>query len=129
MSQGDLLVVMEPFNAPVSGAKIAVKILVGINAEQENDLPSAILAFTKAVKLEDILIYNKPEYWLLPARQYLGSALLKAGSFSKAATIFKADLKENPNNHCALQGLFESLQKQQQSTAASVVKIQLEKQL
>ncbi len=129
MNQVDMLVVMEPFNAPVSGAKIAEKILVGIIAEQENDLPAAILAFTEAVKLEDALIYNEPKDWLLAARQYLGNALLKAGLFSKATTVFKADLKENPNNHWALQGLFESLQKQQQNAAASIVKILLRKTL
>jgi len=127
MNKGDMLVVLEPFNAPVSAAKIAEKLLAGIIAEQENDLPTAILAFNYAVEFEDALIYNEPKDWLLPARQYLGNALLKAGSFSKAATIFKADLKENPNNHWALQGLYESLQKLKQTSAARIIKIQLEK--
>lgn len=127
MNLGDMLVVLEPFNAPVSAAKVAEKLLEGIIAEQENDLPTAILAFNKAVEFEDALIYNEPKDWLLPARQYLGDALWKEGSFSKAATIFKADLKENPNNHWALQGLYKSLQKQKQYSAARVIKIQLEK--
>jgi len=92
MSKPEMMFVMEPFNAPASAAKIAEKLLEGIIAEQENDLPTATLAFTEAVKFEDALIYDEPKDWLLPARQYLGEALFKADLFSKAATVFKADL-------------------------------------
>lgn len=60
-------------------------------------------------------------------RTYLGAALLKAGSFLKAESIFKEDLKENPNNHWSLRGLYESLQKQEKHTAAGIFKKQLDK--
>ena len=125
--QPDMLVVMQPFNAPADAAKVAEKLLDGIITEQENDLSTALLSFSEAVKNEDALIYNEPKDWLLPARTYLGAALLKAGSFLKAESIFKEDLKENPNNHWSLRGLYESLQKQKKHTAAGIIKKQLDK--
>jgi tetratricopeptide (TPR) repeat protein len=127
MDKGDMLVVLPPFNAPVDAAKVAEKLLAGIIAEQQNDLPNAIVLFTEAVKNEDRMIYTEPQDWLLPAREYLGGALLKEGSFAKATTIFKEDLKENPNNHWSLKGLYESLQKQHDDAAAGPVKKQLDK--
>jgi len=127
INKPDMLVVLQPFNAPIDAAKVAQKLLEGTIAEQENNLPNAIKLFTEAVKAEDAMIYNEPQDWLLPARQYLGAALLKSGSYSNAATIFKEDLKENPNNHWSLKGLYESLQKQQQSSEAALIKKQLDK--
>jgi tetratricopeptide (TPR) repeat protein len=126
MHDPEMLIVMEPFNAPADAAKVAEKLLAGIIAEQQNDLPNAIALFTEAVKNEDVMIYNEPKDWLLPARPYLGAALLKQGEFVKAVNIFREDLKGNPNNHWALKGLYESLQKQKDYTAAGKVKKQLE---
>jgi tetratricopeptide (TPR) repeat protein len=123
----DMLVVMQPFNAPIAAANVAQKLLEGIIAEQENDFTTAISLFSEAAKAEDALIYNEPKDWLIPARQYLGAALLKSGAYLKAATVFKEDLKENPNNHWSLKGLYESLQKQRQFSAAELIKEQLNK--
>ncbi|MDB5278657.1 MAG: hypothetical protein JWR61_3612 [Ferruginibacter sp.] len=125
MLLGDMLVVMQPFNAPADASKVAEKLLAGIIAEQENNLGSAIRLFTEAVNNETELIYNEPRDWLLPAREYLGAALLKSGSFTEAERIFEEDLKENPTNHWALKGLYECLQKQQNKAGAALVKKQL----
>lgn len=127
MTHPDMLVVMEPFNSPADAAKIAQKLLEGVIAEQENDLTKAIAFFTEAAKYEAALIYNEPQDWLLPANEYLGNAFLKAGAFSQAENIFKKDLKENPNNHWSLKGLYESLLKQKQNSPANLIKKQLDK--
>ncbi|MEO5892984.1 MAG: hypothetical protein ABIQ31_22230, partial [Ferruginibacter sp.] len=74
MGQPGMLVVLQPFNAPADGAKVAEKLLEGIIAEQENDLPAAINSFTEAVKNESAMVYNEPKDWILPARPYLGAA-------------------------------------------------------
>ena len=76
---------------------------------------------------EDALIYNEPKDWLLPAREYLGDALLKSGNATKAETIFKEDLKENPNNHWALYGLYQALAEQKKNAAAIIIKKQFDK--
>ncbi|MEP7142409.1 MAG: hypothetical protein ABI707_06050 [Ferruginibacter sp.] len=127
MNHPDMLVVMQPFNAPAGAAKVIEKLLEGIIAEQENDLATAAMLLSEAVKNEAAMIYNEPKDWILPARPWLGDVLLKARSFSKAENIFKEDLKENPNNHWSLKGLYESLQKQKKNTEAGLVKKQLDK--
>lgn len=129
MNKPDMLVVMQPFNAPVAAATVAQKILEGIIAEQENDLPNAIRLFTEAVTAEDALVYNEPKDWLIPARHYLGAALLKSNDYLKAADVFKGDLKESPNNHWSLKGLYESLQKQRKFAEAKLVKNLLDKSI
>ena len=63
----------------------------------------------------------------MPARQYLGDALLKAGNAAKAEKNFREDLKENPNNHWSLYGLYQSLKKQKKNTDATTVKKQFDK--
>ena len=123
----DMLVTMEPFNAPADAAKVAAKMLAGIIALKENDFPKAIQLLNEAVASEDALIYNEPKDWLIPARQYLGDALLKSGNAAKAAMIFKEDLKENPNNHWALYGLYKALTQQKKMAEALGIKKQFDK--
>jgi Tfp pilus assembly protein PilF len=53
--------------------------------------------------------------------------LLKSGDAAKAEKIFKEDLQENPNNHWALYGLYQSLIKQKKNAAAVIVKKQFDK--
>ena len=127
MQAQDMLVVMQPFNAPADAAKVAVKILSGTIAMQENNVTYAIQLLNEAVANEDAMIYNEPKDWLLPAREYLGQFLLKAGNLKKAETIFKEDLKENPGNHWALYGLYQALYQQKKTGEASIIKKQFAK--
>jgi tetratricopeptide (TPR) repeat protein len=126
MQAADLKVVMPPFNAPVDAAKVAVKILAGVIAEQDHDLNKAIALLNEAVVNEDAMIYDEPKDWLLPAKEYLGNALLKSGDAAKAETVFKKDLQENPKNHWALYGLYQSLLKQKKNDDAVNVKKQFD---
>ncbi len=123
----DMLVTMEPFNAPADAAKVAAKMLAGVIALKETDFPKAIQLLNEAVASEDALIYNEPKDWLIPARQYLGDALLKSGNAAKAVVIFKEDLKENPNNHWALYGLYKALTQQKKMAEAVNIKKQYDK--
>ncbi len=127
MKAPDMQVVMQPFNSPEDAAKVAEKILAGTIAEQENDFKTAIELLKEAVVNEDAMIYNEPKDWLLPAREYLGKALLKAGYAENAEKIFKEDLRENPDNHWALYGLYQTLLKQKKNAAATVIKKQFDK--
>jgi hypothetical protein len=123
----DMQIVMQPFNTPSSAAKVAEKILEGVIAEQQNNLTGAIAFFKEAVNKEDALIYNEPRDWLLPSREYLGDALMKSNNAANAEIIFKADLKENPNNHWALYGLYKALTALKKNTEAGKVKKQFDK--
>lgn len=127
MKEPDMMVVMQPFNAPADAAKVAEKILAGVIASQQNNAADAIAFLNEAVSFEDALIYNEPRDWLLPSREYLGNALLKFNNHAKAEIIFKADLKQNPNNHWALYGLYKALSNQKKNSEAAAIKKQFDK--
>ena len=114
LNEKDLAVVLTPFNAPLSAANIAKYILMGTIAQKENDPKKAIKYFRMAVATEDSLVYNEPRDWLVPARHYLGNALLNAKKYKQAEEIFREDLKVQPNNFTSVKGL-QSAQQMQKS--------------
>lgn len=129
MKHPDMFIVMQPFNSPNDAAKVAENILAGTIATKQKDYKKAITLLETAVKDEDAMIYNEPKDWLLPARHYLGNTLLLAGEFVKAEKIFREDLKENPNNHWGLAGLYSALQKQNKKNEAVLIKKKYKKEL
>lgn len=101
-----------PYNSAYDGGIVAMHILNGVLATEKANLPFAIEQFKEAVEKEDRLIYNEPRDWLLPARHYLGDALLRAGRHEAAIAVLQQDLRINPANGWALTGLqtaFEGL--------------------
>ncbi len=96
---------LAPFSAVYDAALVGLHILEGVVAEQEKNYTKAIMHFELAVKAEEKLVYNEPRDWLLPARHYLGNALLKNKNYQKAIAVFNKDLTINPNNGWALTGL------------------------
>ena len=57
------------------------------------------------------MIYNEPKDWVHPARQYLGTVLIKAKQYAAAEKVFKDDLYYNPNNGWSYTGLSQALLK------------------
>ncbi len=106
-----------PFNSAFDAALVGEKILQGVIAENEQNFKAAIAYYEQAVTAEDKLIYNEPKDWLLPARHYLGNALLLAKQNNAAAEVFKKDLFINPQNGWALTGLVQSLKNKTGSEA------------
>ena len=100
-----------PFNAPKSAAVVALEILQGTIAEKEGDAQKALQHFRTAVVSEDALIYNEPKDWILPARHFLGAALLRTKNFGEAAKVFREDLNQNPKNIKGENGLAMALSK------------------
>jgi tetratricopeptide (TPR) repeat protein len=96
---------MGAFNTAYTGGEVAVAMAKGALAEAESHFTEAANWLEKAVALEDQMVYNEPKDWLLPPRQYLGAALLKAGKFSDAEAVFRKDLVFNTNNGWSLKGL------------------------
>jgi tetratricopeptide (TPR) repeat protein len=126
MAEPSLKEALVPFNSTYSVSLIAKAILDGTIAENKKELNKAIDCFQKAVKYEDDLIYNEPRDWLLPARQYLGNALLKASRYQEAMTVFKKDLQINPNNGWALTGLLKCYQELNNKTAVASIQKRLD---
>ncbi len=106
-------------NPGINGAQIAEKILTSVIAEEQNNLQQSITILTQAAQLEDSMIYNEPKDWVHPARQYLGTVLIKAGKYAEAEKAFTEDEKRNPNNGWSYTGLATALAKQGKNTEAA----------
>ena len=58
---------------------------------------------------EDLLRYDEPPGWIIPVRHALGAALMQAGRFAEAESVYREDLRRLPNNGWSLFGLSEAL--------------------
>ncbi len=76
----------------------------------------------RAVALQDALVYDEPPPWYYPVRESLGAALLRAGKFGEAETVFREGVKRSPKNGRMLFGLMESLRAQRKTEDAEFVK-------
>ncbi|HEU4796358.1 MAG TPA: alpha/beta fold hydrolase, partial [Pyrinomonadaceae bacterium] len=91
--------------------KVAELTLAGKLAVSRND-PAAVSLLEKAVATEDLLGYNEPADWDLPAREVLGGLLLSTGKYPAAEKVFRDELAKRSRNGRALFGLAESLKQQ-----------------
>ncbi len=81
------------------------------------DVKGAIVAFERAVALNDTIILDDPEPLPFPARHWLGAALLDAGRFADAERNYRVDLMHHPHNGWSLLGLQLALKGQGKSSA------------
>jgi hypothetical protein len=106
-----------PANSAVAMLRVAVADLRGRIATARGDAAGAVREFTAAVAAEDALGYNEPPDWLLPERERLGAAQMRAGQAAAAEATFRADLRHNVGNPRSLFGLWHSLAAQRKSAA------------
>lgn len=106
--------------------KVATEVLTGEIAAAEGKKPRAIAHLRQAVKLEDALNYGEPADWSIPARQYLGAALLQARRYDAAEKAYREDLAIYPDNGWSLYGLVQSLQVQDRNTEADNIQQQFD---
>jgi tetratricopeptide (TPR) repeat protein len=91
-------------------ARIAERTLASELALARKDSPAALAALREAVSEEDMIPYDEPPGWHVPARLALGNALLAAGDAAQAETTFREELRRNPGNGWSLHGLVQSLE-------------------
>jgi len=109
------------FNQGIAGTMVAEKILQGVIAAEKKEVELSITLLEDAVHKEDGMLYGEPRDWVLPARHYLGSVLLKAKHYKEAEKICREDLSINPKNVWALTGLQQALQKRGKLNEAAVI--------
>jgi tetratricopeptide (TPR) repeat protein len=110
------------FNSFKSVLSIAENMLdAEIEAKQKN-YSKAILLATRAVQIEDNLLYQEPPDWYHPTRQVLGALLLESGSPALAEQRFREDLNLYRDNGWSLFGLYQSLEAQGKKKEAKEVK-------
>lgn len=103
---------LTPFSPALDGATIASKLLAGTIGLREGKFNDAIIDFSKAVEVEQNMVYNEPRDWMLNPKPYLGYAQLKDNDAYNAEKTFRADLKNNNENGWSLYGLYQSLHAQ-----------------
>jgi tetratricopeptide (TPR) repeat protein len=89
--------------------RLAGKVLAGEIAATEGRTDDAVQSLNQAIEIEDQLVYDEPRPWYQPVRQNLGAVLLAAKRAAEAETVYREDLKRNPNNGWSLYGLTQSL--------------------
>lgn len=88
-------------------------------AEHHPDV--AIQTLTTAVAEEDRLAYDEPSNWFFPVRHLLGAELLAAGKSAAAESVYREDLRRNPDNGWSLFGLAQALRAQHRESEAMQV--------
>jgi len=87
---------------------------------------ASIPHWTRAVELQDGLVYDEPPPWYYPVRESLGGALLRAGHPEDAEIVFREALRRTPKNGRVLFGLVESLKAQNKTDAVALVQREFE---
>lgn len=120
----------QPLFSPNTGRavlSISPAVLAGEIAAARKDFDTAVAHLSRAVRLEDGLVYTEPNEWHYPPRLALGAVLLDAGRAAEAETVYWDDLKRNPENGWALFGLAQALRAQQKTDDAAVVEGRFQK--
>jgi len=106
---------------------IAPEALAGEIAAARKEYDKAIAHLSRAVRLEDGLVYTEPSEWHYPPRHALGAVLLEAGRPAEAETVYWEDLRRNPDNGWALLGLMQAQKAQNKAEAAAMAEARFKK--
>jgi hypothetical protein len=86
----------------------------------------AIAAWKAAVAAEDKVGYGEPPDWLLPTREGLAAALMRAGNAAEAERVYRADLAKYRKNPRSFFGLWKALERQGKTAEAATAKAEFE---
>jgi hypothetical protein len=95
-------------------------------ADAQNAGPKAIAAWKAAVAAEDKVSYDEPPSWLLPTREGLAAAFMRAGNAAEAEKVYREDLTKNRKNPRSLYGLAKALERQNKTAEAAKVKAEFD---
>ena len=115
------------FNSFASILGLAVEFLEADLAARRGDVDGAVAHLTRAVALEDGLIYQEPPDWYAPARQALAATLARARRWTEAEAAYRDDLARNRENGWSLRGLAAALEAQGREEEAEEVRKRFEK--
>jgi tetratricopeptide (TPR) repeat protein len=105
---------------------VAQPIVAARIAASEGRGEDAIRRLEEAVAAEDRLAYNEPSDWFFPARHLLGAELLLSGHAARAEQVYRDDVRRNPGNGWALEGLSAALRAQGRAREAARAAHELE---
>lgn len=102
-------------------------VLRGEMLRAEGKLDEAITVFERAVEIHDGLRYDEPEPLNFSARHWLGDALLEAGRYADAETVYRGALEQHPDNGWSWFGLEKALRAQGKTAEADAAKADFER--
>ncbi len=114
------------FNTLHGVLAVAQPIVAARIAGSEGRGEETIRLLEEAVAAEDRLAYNEPSDWFFPARHLLGAQLLLGGQAARAGQVYREDLRRNPGNGWALEGLGAALKAQGRARDAARTARELE---
>jgi tetratricopeptide (TPR) repeat protein len=121
-----LVLVLSSFSPAATNLTLAAHTLRGELAGAEGDRDTQVAELEQAVAIQDGFGYIEPPVWYYPMRQSLGAALLGAGRTAEADGVYRADLREYPNNGRSLFGLAQSLEAQGKTAEAAEIRTAFE---
>lgn len=113
-------------NAANALIKIAIRVLGGEIAKANQHYTKAEQLLREAIELEDGLNYQEPPDWFFSVRHQLGALLLQIGKYAEAEAVYRKDLELFPETGWALNGLLQSLVKQNKMKAAADIERRFE---
>lgn len=118
--------VLYSFSPAATNLTLAAHTLRGELAGARGERDTQVAELEAAVATQDGFAYIEPPVWYYPVRQSLGAALLAAGRAAEAEAVYRADLREYPNNGWSLFGLAQSLEAQGKTAEAAEVRTAFE---
>ncbi|HEU5324037.1 MAG TPA: hypothetical protein VFX28_24760, partial [Methylomirabilota bacterium] len=106
---------------------LAGEVLEGELAARAGRHDAAAGHLREAVRMQDAHWFTEPPPWHYPVRQSLGAVLLQAGRAAEAETVYREDLRRNPENGWSLFGLAQSLRAQGKAADAAAVEARFER--
>ena len=96
---------------PVGLMNIGEAVLRGEILYRKGEFAQAFEELRKGVEFDDLLVYDEPWGWMVPARHALGALLAEQGELDEAVYVFETDLQKMPGNIWGLVGLRDALKK------------------
>jgi hypothetical protein len=93
-----------------------------LKGQLATNVTDAVPHLEAAVAAQDAFHYDEPAPIPWSVRETLGAVLLKAGKGADAEKVFRADLERNPRSGRSLYGLLKSLEAQNRTAEAAIVK-------
>ncbi|MDH3591867.1 MAG: hypothetical protein OER88_08320 [Planctomycetota bacterium] len=105
---------------------IAREVLHGELLAAKGDHDGAIAHLSRAVRIEDGMLYSEPPTWYYPVRHTLAAVLIEAGYPDEAETLYWQELDHHRGNGWSLYGLWQSLKAQGRDDEAAGVRAQFD---
>ncbi len=103
------------------GVGVAERVLAGELAMTRGEIAEAIEILEQAAHQEDQIPYDEPPGWHHQVRQILGAVLLEDGQPEVAESVYRDELRRNPDNGWSLFGLQQALLAQGEDERADEV--------